>query len=173
MYIYTNLIPAMSNKIMKAELAGIRNKKEVSRSYSNGELTVFWRQELCIHSANCLIGLPKVFNIMHRPWINAQGASGEEIIKVVNTCPSRALTYLKNSRSAASNPRKPASGKTPSVKIQILKDGPALIHGDYIIRDSNNKKIRVELEVAAICRCGSSGKKPFCDGTHHKIGFTG
>jgi uncharacterized Fe-S cluster protein YjdI len=157
---------------MKTELSSVKNKKEISRSYTSDELTVFWRPELCIHSANCLIGLPRVFNTVRRPWINIQGSSSAEIIKTVNTCPSRALTYLKNSRSAASGTRKPSSHKSPAVKIQILKDGPALIRGDFIIRDAENRKINVERDVAAICRCGRSEKKPFCDGTHHKIGFT-
>lgn len=162
----------MSNKIMKAELSSIKNKKESSRPYTNGELTVFWRPNLCIHSANCLIGQPKVFSSIRRPWINMQGASTAEIIKVVNTCPSRAITFLKKSRTAASGKRKSSSRKVSPAKIQILKDGPALIRGDFILRDSDNKKIKVERDVAAICRCGQSGKKPFCDGTHHKIGFT-
>jgi len=38
--------------------------------------------------------------------------------------------------------------------------------------DAKKKKIQVENEVAAICRCGSSKKKPFCDGSHQTVGFT-
>ena len=163
----------MSNKITKSELSGIKQHKEISRSYSNGEITVYWRPELCIHSANCLIGLPKVFDTTNKPWINTQGAPVTEIMKVVNTCPSRALTYLKNSKNAAPNKLKTGLKKSAAVKIQILKNGPALIYGNYVIRNTDGKKIKVEHEVAAICRCGASKKKPFCDGTHHKTGFTG
>ncbi|MCX6286369.1 MAG: (4Fe-4S)-binding protein [Bacteroidetes bacterium] len=162
----------MSNKITKSELAEIKEKNNGSRSYTNGEVTVYWRSHLCIHSANCLIGLPKVFNNSTRPWINTQGASSADIMRVVNTCPSRALTYIKNCGNALSRAEKAASGKSPETKIQILNNGPALIRGNYVITDADGKKIKVENEVAAICRCGSSKKKPFCDGTHHKIGFT-
>ena len=93
----------MSNKASKSELEDIKAKKGTSRSYTNDEITVFWRPELCIHSANCLIGLPGVFDSTERPWINIRGASSAEIIKTVDTCPSRALLYLKN---ASTNLRK-------------------------------------------------------------------
>ncbi|MGA2823279.1 MAG: CDGSH iron-sulfur domain-containing protein [Bacteroidales bacterium] len=56
-------------------------------------------------------------------------------------------------------------------RIQILKDGPAIISGNFILRDSGRKKIHLETEKAAICRCGASHKKPLCDGTHLIIGF--
>jgi len=162
----------MSNKITQSELADIKQHKQISRSYTNGEVTVYWKPELCIHSANCLIGLPKVFNSSVKPWINPGAASTDEIIKVVNTCPSRALTYLKNSHQAACDEEKPASKEVPAARIQILKNGPALIHGNYIIIDAQGQPIESANEVAAICRCGATKKKPFCDGTHQKIGFT-
>ncbi|MEI7492631.1 MAG: (4Fe-4S)-binding protein [Bacteroidota bacterium] len=161
----------MSNKINKAELTEIKEKNKGSRSYSNGEVTVYWRPQLCIHSANCLIGLPEVFNNSLRPWIKPEAASTKEIIRVVNTCPSRALTFMKNCGSAASIREKPVPGKSPGARIQILKNGPALVHGSFVISDADGKTLKVEHEVAAICRCGNSKKKPFCDGTHKNIGY--
>jgi|APCry1669189101_1035198.scaffolds.fasta_scaffold00136_8 uncharacterized Fe-S cluster protein YjdI len=162
----------MTNKITKSELASINDRKEISRSYTSGEITVYWRPELCIHSANCLIGLPQVFNSVKRPWINANAAGSEEIIKTVNTCPSRALTYLKNSTNAANDQKKPSVQCDPAVKIQVLKNGPLLIRGQFQLTDTEGKEIVLNNDVAAICRCGASKKKPFCDGTHHHIGFT-
>ncbi|MEI6883965.1 MAG: (4Fe-4S)-binding protein [Bacteroidota bacterium] len=161
----------MTNKITKPELSEIKEKNKGSRSYTNGEITVYWRPDHCIHSANCLIGLPKVFNNTVRPWINPQGSTSDEIIRVVNTCPSRALTYMKNCGSAASGTEKAQPAREPEVKIQILKNGPALIRGNYIITGTDGTEIKSPNQVAAICRCGASKKKPFCDGTHHKIGF--
>ena len=66
------------------------------KSYSNGEITVFWKPELCIHSGNCVRGLPTVFNNQIRPWIQPEHATTEEIIKTVNTCPSGALSYKQH-----------------------------------------------------------------------------
>jgi uncharacterized Fe-S cluster protein YjdI len=162
----------MSNKITEAELNELKNGGETHRVYTEGDLTVYWRPKLCIHSANCLIGLPQVFRSGQRPWVNMQSAPGSEIEKVVDTCPSRALTYLRNDEL----PSKPGNSGTTNpdspVKVQILRNGPALIRGNYVITGHDGTTLQAPSEVAAICRCGESKKKPFCDGTHHKTGFT-
>jgi uncharacterized Fe-S cluster protein YjdI len=163
----------MSNKVTKAELIEFDKEKEKVREYSNGEVTVFWRADLCIHSANCLIELPGVFNTRKKPWINISGATSDEIMKVVDTCPSRALTHLKNPRYKVRKRRK-TKKKTPKfARLQVLNNGPVLVTGNFIIRDARKKKVRVDGEVAAICRCGGSKKKPFCDGSHLALGFKG
>ncbi len=161
----------MTNKVSKSELTDFKKNKETVKEYGNGEITVFWKAELCIHSANCLIGLPEVFNTRKRPWINVHASDSKEIMKIIDTCPSRALTYLKSSKFVTSKPRKSPKMKSKFARVQILKDGPALITGNFIIRDARKKKVKVENEVAAICRCGASKKKPFCDGTHLAAGF--
>ncbi|QQS40092.1 MAG: (4Fe-4S)-binding protein [Acidobacteriota bacterium] len=65
------------------------NEKE----YTNGEITVIWKPELCAHSGNCVRGLPEVFKPGERPWINIGEASSEEIKRTIDTCPSGALSY--------------------------------------------------------------------------------
>jgi len=161
----------MTNKVTKSELNEYKINKEPVKEYSNGEVTIFWNPELCIHSANCLIGLPDVFNNRKKPWINIHGAGSKEIMKVVDRCPSRALTYLKSAKLVTSKPRKSAKKKVRYARVQILKDGPILISGNFIIRDPRKKKVRIENEITALCRCGSTGKRPFCDGSHHSAGF--
>lgn len=64
-----------------------------NRNYSNGEITVHWVPEKCVHAAKCVTGLPSVFNIKARPWVNMQGATTEEIKRVVEACPNGALTW--------------------------------------------------------------------------------
>lgn len=161
----------MSNKVTKSELLGFKKDKESFKGYSNGEVTVYWRPELCIHSANCIIGLPSVFNTKKKPWINIHGSESKEIIKAVDSCPSRALTYLKSLKFVTAKISSKGRKKSKYARVQILKDGPALITGNFIIRDIHKKKIKIDHEVAAICRCGGSKKKPFCDGSHLSIGF--
>lgn len=71
--------------------------KSMTKQYSNGEMTIVWQNELCIHSTICwknATGLPEVFNPRERPWIKAEGASTERMIEQVNKCPSGALTYF-------------------------------------------------------------------------------
>lgn len=63
------------------------------KEYTNGEITVVWRPELCEHSGNCVKGLPEVFKPGERPWVHIDGAHTEKIRETVATCPSGALSY--------------------------------------------------------------------------------
>ena len=58
-----------------------------------------------------------------------------------------------------------------SVKITIRNNGPYVVEGDFTLVDAEGKE--VPLTKRALCRCGGSTTKPFCDGTHSKIGFQG
>jgi uncharacterized Fe-S cluster protein YjdI len=71
-------------------------RDEITRTYTNGEVTVVWKPEVCIHSAICFRGLPKVFDPRKRPWVTPERATTDEIIAQVKKCPSRALSYLMN-----------------------------------------------------------------------------
>jgi len=64
----------------------------MKRTYENKKIRVFWDSEKCIHSGNCLLGLPQVFNPQSRPWVDIDAADAEEIRKCIENCPSRALT---------------------------------------------------------------------------------
>lgn len=57
------------------------------------------------------------------------------------------------------------------VIIRALKNGPYLVQGQIELLDTAGNKLKVEKESVALCRCGASSTKPFCDGTHSKIGF--
>ncbi|HLP50109.1 MAG TPA: (4Fe-4S)-binding protein [Chitinophagales bacterium] len=70
--------------------------KNLVKEYSNGEVTIVWKNGLCTHSANCVRGLPGVFNSKASPWINANGATTNEMIEQVKKCPSGALTTYMN-----------------------------------------------------------------------------
>jgi CDGSH-type Zn-finger protein len=58
-----------------------------------------------------------------------------------------------------------------SVTIKIRENGPYLIDGDFTLVDHNGNEVPIVKR--ALCRCGGSTMKPFCDGTHSKIGFQG
>jgi uncharacterized Fe-S cluster protein YjdI len=70
---------------------------QTTHEYTNGEVTVVWKPEICQHSKNCWRGLIQVFNPRERPWINMNGAKTEQIIEQVKKCPSGALSYFVNS----------------------------------------------------------------------------
>lgn len=129
------------------------------KEYTNGEITVYWDPDKCIHSRKCINGLPQVFDRNKKPWINMKGASSEEIMKVIDRCPSGALSYKKS-----------GEGQKPSAEILVMKNGPLLVKGSCMLIDRDDKEI-AGCGPFALCRCGGSKKKPFCDGTHAKIGF--
>lgn len=58
-----------------------------------------------------------------------------------------------------------------SVKITMRNNGPYVVEGDFTLVDHEGNE--VPLAKRALCRCGGSTMKPFCDGTHSKIGFQG
>lgn len=63
-----------------------------THEYSNGEITILWRPEKCIHSTNCVKLLPQVYNPKARPWIKPENAPSEAIVRQVAQCPSGALS---------------------------------------------------------------------------------
>ncbi len=67
-----------------------------THEYTNGEITVVWKPDVCIHSGNCAKNLPEVFKPPERPWIQVENTSSEEIMKAIDKCPSGALSYRKN-----------------------------------------------------------------------------
>jgi uncharacterized Fe-S cluster protein YjdI len=70
--------------------------RKITKRYTNGEVTVVWKPDLCVHSANCFRGLPGVFDPRKRPWVTIDGADTDAIIVQVKQCPSGALTYEMN-----------------------------------------------------------------------------
>ncbi len=66
------------------------------RLYENGDITVFWDSDKCMHAKVCVHQSPTVFNKDSRPWINISGATTAEIWKTVSQCPSGALTCTYN-----------------------------------------------------------------------------
>ncbi|MBF0121806.1 MAG: CDGSH iron-sulfur domain-containing protein [Candidatus Omnitrophica bacterium] len=59
------------------------------------------------------------------------------------------------------------------VTIQLLKNGPLLVTGVIELKDAQGNSIQTKDKTIALCRCGGSSKKPFCDGAHVKANFQG
>jgi CDGSH-type Zn-finger protein len=57
------------------------------------------------------------------------------------------------------------------VVITPYRDGPLLVRGPFTIRDQDGEEIDAGRRVVALCRCGKSRTRPFCDGTHQLIRF--
>lgn len=113
----------------------------------------------CIHARRCVTGEPSVFRAnVEGPWIDAEGATADEILRVAINCPSGAIT-VKRKDAGADEP----APKTN--KILVRENGPLAVHADLEI-DGHGAMLR-----ATLCRCGLSNNKPFCDNSHLKGGF--
>jgi uncharacterized Fe-S cluster protein YjdI len=67
--------------------------KDITKRYSNGEVTIVWQPNKCTHSTKCWKELGEVFDPRKRPWITPEKSTTEKIIAQVGKCPSGALTY--------------------------------------------------------------------------------
>ncbi len=60
------------------------------------------------------------------------------------------------------------------IEITTAKNGPLLVKGtDVRVMDADGNRIQIEKATFALCRCGKSNNKPFCDGSHKDAGFEG
>ena len=66
--------------------------------YTNGELTIVWKPELCQHAGICVKMLPNVYHPKERPWVQIENATTEELIAQISKCPSGALSYRLNKK---------------------------------------------------------------------------
>lgn len=141
-------------------------ENETVKKYTKGSLTIEWRPDKCIHSRICwhkAKGLPDVFNPALRPWIQPENASEEAIMRQIDHCPSGALSYEKDNLDRV---------ETSSISINVTENGPLLIDGPVEICLNSGEK-QLHSKKVALCRCGASANKPFCDGAHIASKFQG
>jgi CDGSH-type Zn-finger protein len=65
----------------------------------------------------------------------------------------------------------PPPREADPVTITPYPDGPYLVRGAFVVRDQEGKELPLRRRTIALCRCGKSRMRPFCDGTHKLIGF--
>lgn len=140
-----------------------RYRSESLRKYEGAGLIVFWEPELCIHIANCIRHQPGVFDPNARPWVDVTAATAEEIAAAVESCPTGALRYERIDGGAQEPPEVPTS-------IQPRPNGPVFVRGNLKIVDLSGNVVR-EATRLALCRCGHSQNKPYCDLSHRAVGF--
>ncbi|TLZ00181.1 MAG: hypothetical protein E6K36_13345 [Gammaproteobacteria bacterium] len=114
----------------------------------------------CIHSRFCVTGAPKVFLAnVKGPWIHPDAMPVERLVEVAHACPSGAIRYRRKDGA----PEEPV----PPVNLASVREG-----GPYAFRAQLQIDGAAAGFRATLCRCGASKNKPYCDGSHHEIGFT-
>jgi uncharacterized Fe-S cluster protein YjdI len=129
------------------------DEERLGKAYTAEEITVYYDRGRCRHYAECVRGLPEVFDASRRPWIRADLTDPDRIAEVVRRCPTGALHYRLAS-GESEGPFEPAS-------IHRDPDGPLLVSGDFVL-DTPDGTVRETR--AALCRCGATKLEPFCDG---------
>lgn len=136
-----------------------------TKEYSNGEVTVVWESEKCIHSAICVKGLPEVFQPKDRPWIKIDAASTDALVNQVKQCPSGALSFYMNDAEDSTS-------HSLETKVEVMENGPLLVYGTLNVTHKDGSS-ETKNRTTAFCRCGASNNKPYCDGAHVDKGFVG
>jgi uncharacterized Fe-S cluster protein YjdI len=139
-------------------------RDRLKREYATEEIVVEWEPRLCFHSQNCVRALPQVFDDSRRPWVKVDAATADEVEAAVALCPSGALSARRLGA--------PAVKRAARFAVRASENGPLLLSGGVRILDAEGNLL-YEGERAALCRCGGSNNKPFCDGTHKTNGFRG
>jgi CDGSH-type Zn-finger protein/uncharacterized Fe-S cluster protein YjdI len=130
--------------------------------YQGAEIEVQWDERLCIHVGECGSAAGGLFVGGRDPWCIPDLGPAALVREVCERCPSGALTYRDKSGVAESPP--------PENTLSVSSNGPLYLHGDLAIAGAPADRPGLAVR-AALCRCGASANKPFCDNSHAKLGF--
>jgi CDGSH-type Zn-finger protein/uncharacterized Fe-S cluster protein YjdI len=122
-------------------------------------VSIHFEGKRCIHARHCVLGEPSVF-VANQPgeWIFPDTATAERVAIVAQACPSGAIRYERHDGGVPEAP--------PRVNVvRVRENGPLAFHADLIIAG------QADGYRATLCRCGQSGNKPYCDGSHTGAGF--
>lgn len=131
--------------------------------YESSAIRVSFDLGRCIHAGECVRGLPAVFDPQKKPWVQPDQAEADAVAEVVGRCPTGALQFERLDGGAAE--------ATPTENVvAIAANGPLFVKGDVELVDGNGNTVARDTRVA-LCRCGASENKPYCDGKHSDAGF--
>ena len=133
------------------------------REYQGKDIIIQYEVKRCIHFEACVRSLPAVFNQHQRPWIQPGETPAEDIVQAVLRCPTGALHFVRQDGGEEEQP--PAKNT-----VTFTADGPLYVHGNLELHDMQGNLLHKDTRMA-LCRCGQSQNKPFCDNTHLETGF--
>lgn len=142
-----------------------RGKEEQmpQKIYKGEGIEVTYDPGRCTHAAECVRGLPRVFNTRKRPWVNLDGASADRVAEIILKCPTGALHYERVDGGENESPG-------PRNQVTLIPNGPLYLRGEIWILNPDGSLFMEDTRMA-LCRCGHSRNKPFCDNSHVRVNF--
>ncbi len=131
-------------------------------NYRGKSITIHDNRGICSHAGFCTDNLPGVFRSGIEPWIDPDKADIAEIKRIISMCPSGALSYTEHDTEV--------NEFHDTGEIKISKNGPYHVRGGIELSDEDLGD-GASKEHYTLCRCGKSGNKPRCDGSHWYAGF--
>lgn len=135
--------------------------RERVSTYTGKSVEITYDRDRCIHAAECTRGSAALFDVANEPWCSPDAVDLETAMKVVARCPSGALT----ARTLAGATRTDAPLTEEMTVVQVVPDGPLYASGAVAVAGA------APVARTALCRCGASKTKPYCDGSHVKAEF--
>ena len=129
------------------------------------DATIHFDAQKCIHSRTCVLSHPDVFvpNVQGE-WIHPDAQSVEELMHVAKSCPSGAISVMRN--QVANGDATDSNGAPIVNTVRVRENGPLAFEAALQINGQTQTNPR-----ATLCRCGQSKNKPYCDGSHSAAGF--
>lgn len=132
-------------------------------TYKGKDVDVDWDGRICIHMGECGFAKGDLFVGGRDPWCQPDLTSVDDVIDVVKRCPTGALVYKVKDGGASEE------ADTENT-IMVTYNGPYFIRGDIELTDAPESMEGISYRVA-LCRCGLSANKPFCDNSHLEARF--
>ncbi|HEV3154546.1 MAG TPA: ferritin-like domain-containing protein [Candidatus Baltobacteraceae bacterium] len=130
--------------------------------YDGKDISVLDNRGTCCHFGNCTDHLPAVFHHEGDVFVTPDGESAEKVIDIVRACPSGALGFVRDGVTY--------SGEEREAEIYVAENASYYVRGGIGL-DGEPMNAGASREHYALCRCGHSKNKPFCDGSHWWIKF--
>ncbi len=127
-------------------------------TYEGAEISITYNPRLCSHAAECARIAGHIFDSTAKPWVQLDNGTVDEVKAVVAACPSGAFALANGDHILADR-----------AEIEVEKDGPLWVTGPAI--DTQDAGIGATDKKYVLCRCGLSGNKPYCDGSHKAAGW--
>ncbi len=132
-------------------------------TYKGADADVHWDGRLCIHIGECGRSDGELFENGRNPWCQPDLSETPYVLDVVTRCPTGALTISRKDDG-------PVETAPAENTVVVANNGPLYVSGDLAVAGAANDMEGVTFR-AALCRCGQSKNKPFCDNSHEKAGF--